>query len=460
MKPPIFKLFYLYFFCMVLPGAGRAWAQADETFIKNIYNEALIHGEAYENLRTLCKDIGARLAGSAEAQMAVDWGYTLLNRYGFDKVYLQEIKVPHWERGTPEAGWIINEQGDVLKLDVLALGGSVATQGLLQGEVLEVYDIEALKQLSAKEVEGKVVFLSKAFDPTLLNTFKAYGACYPIRGNGTSEAGRLGAKAVIIRSLAMPNDDFPHTGTMHYSEDVPKIPGAAISTNNANTLHQWLAKGKVTLKLQMNCQTLEEVVSYNVIAELTGKDDKIISFGGHLDSWDVGEGAHDDGAGIVHAIEAIRILKKLGYKPNHTLRCVLFMNEENGNRGGQAYARIASEKKEEHICAIESDNGGFLPLGFGISASDDQLKAIQSQARQLENFELYYFPKGGGGVDIGPLKNYYPNIVQLGLKVNSQRYFNYHHSHNDVFEEVNKRELELGAAALAGMVYLMDNLLN
>lgn len=437
----------------------NSFAQTDSTFIRKIYDEALEKGEAYENLRSLCKDVGARITGSAEAEMAIKWGEKLLKSYKFDKVYLQEIKVPHWERGTTEAAWIENEKGEILKLDILALGGSIGTNGLVSGEVIEVLNIEALKKLSENEVKGKIVFLSQAFDKKNIQTFKSYGACYPIRGLGANEAGKLNATAVVIRSLATPEDDFPHTGTMHYDEAANKIPAAAMSTNNATLLSKWLKKGKVTLKMEMDCKTYPDVTSYNVIAEMNGKDDKVITWGGHLDSWDVGEGAHDDGAGIAHSIEALRILKELGYQPNHKLRCVLFMNEENGNMGGKSYAKIVSEKKEEHICAIESDRGGFLPVGFDVNGTDEQLKLVQNFEGLLNNFELFRFRKGFGGVDIGPLKEYYPNMIQLGMAISSQRYFNYHHTNNDVFENVNKRELELGAAAMATMIYLMDKTL-
>ncbi len=431
-------------------------AQSDSIFIRKIYDEALENGQSYQNLRHLCKNIGARITGSAEAEMAVKWGEKLLNSYGFDKVYLQEITVPHWERGTKEAAWITNDKGQTVKLDILALGGSVGTDGLIGAEVIEVYDVEALKKLTNGEVKDKIVFLSKAFDQKLISTFFAYGGCYPLRGNGTKEAGKLNAKAVVIRSLATPTDKFPHTGTMSYDADGNKIPGAAISTENADLLSSWLKQGKVTLNMEMDCKAYPDVISYNVIAEITGKDDKIISFGGHLDSWDVGEGAHDDGAGIVHSIEALRILNMLGYKPNHTIRCVLFMNEENGNMGGRSYAQIAFDKKEKHICAIESDRGGFLPIGFDVNGSDKQVKMVQKLKPLLKDFELYRFEKGFGGVDIGPLKQFYPDMIQLGLAINSQAYFNMHHSANDVFENVNQRELELGSAAMAAMVYLMD----
>lgn len=433
-----------------------SFTQSDSTFIRKIYNEALENGQSYENLRSLCKDIGARVTASAEAEMAVKWGEKLLNAYGFDKVYLQEIKVPHWERGTTEAAWIEDEKGNVLKLDVLALGSSVGTNGLLKAEVIQFDDVDALKKAKTEQVKGKIVFLNDAFNQKYIRTFKAYGACYPQRGDGAKEAGNLGAVAVVIRSLASSDDDHPHTGTMNYDSAKVKIPAAAMSTNNANALSQWLKKGKVTLSLEMDCKTYPDVTSYNVIAEMNGKDEKVITWGGHLDSWDVGEGAHDDGAGIVHSIEALRILKKLGYQPQHKLRCVLFMNEENGNKGGKTYATWCASNKENHIAAIESDRGGFLPTGFDIRGTDKQVKFVQQFKELLYNFQLFKFDKGYSGVDIGPLMNEYPDMIQLGMTINSQEYFDYHHSEADVFEAVNKRELELGAAAMAAMVYLLD----
>lgn len=437
-----------------------AWSNPDSVFIRKIYNEALSSGESYQNLRSLCKDVGARITGSAEAKMAIKWGHDLLDSYGFDNVYLQEIKVPHWERGTTEAGWMVSEKGDMHKLNILALGGSVGTNGLLDGEVVLVESVSDLAKMKPEQIKGKIVFYNKPFDQTFIHTFHAYGACIDQRWDGTSKAAELEAKAVIIRSLASSTDDHPHTGSMHYEEGVIQIPGAAVSTKDADMLVDWLKKGKVYVSMELDCRQYADEVSYNVIAEMSGhEDDQIITFGGHLDSWDVGEGAHDDGAGIVHSIEALRLLKKLGYQNNHTLRCVLFMNEENGNFGGKNYAEIASENHEKHICALESDRGGFLPIGFDIQGSPAQVEMVQQFRDLLYDFELYKFEKGYSGVDIRPLMEHYPDMVQLGLVINSQEYFNYHHAETDVFESVNKRELELGCAALAAMVYLLDKTL-
>ena len=437
----------------------NAFSQTDSLFIRKVYDEALENGQSYENLRSLCKDIGARITGSAEAEMAIKWGEKLLKSYEFDNVYLQEIKVPHWERGTKEAAWIENDKGEVRKLKIVALGSSIGTNGLLSGEVIGFSSIEELKKANPADIKDKIVFLGQAFDQKLIKTFEAYGGCYPQRGNGAEEAGKLGAKAVVIRSLASSHDDHPHTGNMNYGESERKIPAAAMSTNDAETLGKWLKTGKVSLSIEMDCKSYPDVTSYNVIAEINGKDDKIITWGGHLDSWDVGEGAHDDGAGIAHSIEALRILKTLNYQPQHKLRCVLFMNEENGNFGGKGYAKWAKKNNEKHICAIESDRGGFLPTGFDVRGSEQQVKMVQSFKDLLYDFQLYKFGAGFSGVDIGPLMDEYPNMIQLGMTINSQRYFDYHHAESDVFENVNKRELELGAASMATMIYLMDKTL-
>jgi carboxypeptidase Q len=435
-----------------------ATAQNDSTFIRIIYDTVLSDGEAYEDLRSLCKDIGARITGSAEAEMAVYWGEAKMKEYGFDKVYLQEIEVPHWERGTTEAGWIKSQDGKLMKVHLLALGGSIGTDGLMEAEVIEFKSLDELKKADAATIKGKIVFINQPMDEKQISTFKAYGGCYAIRGFGAVEASHLGASAVLIRSLGLPLDDHPHTGSMHYVDSVEKIPAAALSTNDAELLSTVLENGTATFVLEMDCRSYPNVKSYNVIGELTGteKPDEIITFGGHLDSWDTGEGAHDDGAGIVHCLEAMRILKTLNYKPKHTLRLVFFMNEENGNRGGQDYAKIVSDKGEKQIAALESDRGGFSPRGFHCDGSDEYVELLQSFEPQLTHYELHDFKRGYGGVDISPLHLYYPDIPLFGLVPDSQRYFDFHHAPSDVFENVNKRELELGAAAVASMLYLLD----
>ncbi len=432
----------------------------DSIFIRQIFDAALDKGHAYEDLRSLCKDIGARLSGSAEAEMAVYWGEQKMKAYGLDRVYLQEIEVPHWERGTKEAAWIKNKKGELRKVEVLALGGSVGTEGLLSGEIVQFETLEDLKKANGREIEGKIVFLSEAMDNKVISTFSAYGGCFPNRGWGAVEAAKKGALAVVIRSLGFPVDDHPHTGSLIYDDTVKKIPGAALSTRDAELLTDWLKIGKVEMLLEMNCRDLGTVVSYNVIGEITGNNnkDEIITVGGHLDSWDVGEGAHDDGAGIMHSLEAFRILKVLGYQPRHTLRVVFFMNEENGEMGGNSYAQFASDAGEKHVAAIESDAGGFSPRGFGISnGTPEFIEKVQAAVTPvLKPYELSRFENGYGGTDIDPLKSFYPDIVLFGLVPDSQRYFDFHHTAADVFENVNKRELELGCASTAAFLYLID----
>lgn len=450
-------------FVLILLFAQIGFCQInDSVFIRQIFTEALSDGNSYEDLRSLCKDVGPRLSGSSEAEMAIVWSERKMKSYGFDKVYLQEIKVPHWERGTKESGWIEKKSGELIRVNMLALGGSIGTDNkILKGEIIEFETLDELKKTDAKLVAGKIVFLNQEMDEKMINTFRAYGGCYPIRGDGAVEAAKKGAVGVIIRSLALPIDVHPHTGGLHYENDVIKIPGAAISTYDAELLSQLLSTESAEFLMEMDCRTLEDKVSYNVIAEMTGTEspNEIITFGGHLDSWDTGEGAHDDGAGVIHCLEALRILKELNYKPKHTLRVVFFMNEENGNMGGKMYADWSKNKGEKQVAAIESDRGGFTPRGFECQGDSLQVCLLASFEKNFEPYDLHIFREGYGGVDIGPLRNVFQGIPLYGFVPDSQRYFDFHHSPNDVFENVNKRELELGCASIAALVYLLDKTL-
>lgn len=435
----------------------------DSLFIRTIYNQALTNGNAYEDLRSLCKDVGARLSGSAESEMAVKWAVNKLENYGFDKVYLQDVMVPHWERGSKEAGWFQEEKGQINKVNLLALGGSIATDGLLSAPLIMFETREDLLAAKPRKVEGKIVFINQPMNQKVINTFNAYGGCYPIRGLGAIDAAKKGAVGVIIRSLSLSDHEHPHTGTMHYEDSINKIPAAAISTNDANKLSALInsTRKDITFSFEMNCKKYPDKPSHNVIAEMVGSENPnhIITFGGHLDSWDVGEGAHDDGAGIVHSMEALRLLKKVKYKSRNTLRVVFFMNEENGNMGGKTYASKVKALEEEHIAAVESDRGGFSPRGFSCDGSEKHLALLQSFETLLTPYDLHKFEKGYGGVDISPLKDEFNDIALFGFIPDSQRYFDFHHNANDVFENVNKRELELGAAAMASIIYLLDRYL-
>lgn len=432
--------------------------EKDSIQIKKIFNEALENGECYQNLEVLCKNIGHRLTASPGAEKAVEWGKKLLEKYKFDNVYLQPVKVPNWKRGANDAGWFSTPEFETQrKLSLLALGGSIGTNGTILAEIVEVKTFEELEKLGKEKIEGKIVFFNRAMDPKNISTFKSYGGCYEQRGYGAIEAAKYGAKAVLVRSLSLKMDNMPHTGSMNYKEGITKIPAAAISTRDCVKLKQQLLNGKkVTVSLNLQCKNLPEITSYNVIGEIKGSEnpENIILVGGHLDSWDIGEGAHDDGAGVVHSIEALRLLKATGYKPKNTIRVVLFMNEENGNRGGKEYAKVAKEKSINHIAAIESDRGGFSPRGFSLDGNPEQVKKLKTFRELLKPYNLHILEKGYGGVDIGPLKN--GKVALIGLVPDSQRYFDHHHAQTDLFKNVNQRELELGAASCAALLYLID----
>lgn len=431
-------------------------SKLDSAIIRSIYDEALGNGQSYENLRVLCKDVGARLSGSPEAEKAVTWGYELLKSYAFDTVFLQEVMVPKWERGCCESG-IVYLENEQKKINITALGGSVGCEKPIKGEVIEVKYFTDLAALGEEKIKGKIVFFNRAMDPLLINTGAAYGGANDQRTKGASEASKYGAIGTIVRSLTLADDEFPHTGAMDYLEGVLKIPSAAISTADAKYISASLKENpNLQFEMDLRCVKHPDVLSHNVIAEIRGSEfpDKYIVVGGHLDSWDIGEGAHDDGAGIVQSIEVLRIFQSLKIRPKHTLRVVLFINEENGNRGGITYARVAKELGMNHIAAIESDAGGFTPRGFRIDANDNQVTLFKSWSKLFEPYQIHSFLEGHGGVDIGPLKD--GNIALIGLSPDSQRYFDYHHSDRDIFENVHRRELELGAGTVAALTWLID----
>ncbi|TDU42677.1 peptidase M28-like protein [Gelidibacter sediminis] len=435
-------------------------AQSDAENIKKIYSQSLTDGKSYEWLRHLSNNIGARLSGSYGAEQAVAYTKEELEKLGLDKVWLQPVMVPKWIRGLPEFAYIETKQGKTTHVNICALGGSVETpNGGVRAQVVEVMGIDELKALGKDRVQGKIVFFNRPMQADLINTFEAYGGCSDQRYSGAYEAGKLGAVGVIVRSLNLRLDDFPHTGSMTYA-DLPvsqRIPSAAISTNDAELLSTMLALDpSLSFFFKQNCQQLDDVLSYNVIGEITGSEfpEEYIVVGGHLDSWDLGDGSHDDGAGVVQSMDVLRLLKISGITPKRSIRVVLFMNEENGLRGGKKYAEIAKSKNEKHIFALESDSGGFTPRGFSFDCSDAQFQKVLGWKELFKPYLIHYFEKGGSGADIGPLKS--DGIVLAGLRPDSQRYFDHHHAANDTFDAVNKRELELGAATMASLVYLFD----
>ncbi|KAA9339721.1 M20/M25/M40 family metallo-hydrolase [Hymenobacter busanensis] len=432
-------------------------AKTDSVNIRKIYDEALLHGQSYDNLRTLCTTIGARLSGSPQAEQAVQWGKQTMEKLGFDRVYLQEVIVPHWVRGAKEKAEVKSKKlGKTPKINLCALGGSVG--GNAKAGVVEVRSWDELAKLPDAQVKGKFVFFNRPFDDKLIEPGAAYGGAVDQRGRGAIEAAKRGAVGALVRSMTSAHDDFPHTGAMRYDEKVPKVPAAALSTNSADWLSQALkADPNLEFELEMSCQTLPEVKSYNVVGEIKGtkRPDEIIVVGGHLDSWDLAQGAHDDGTGCVQSIEALRLLLASGLRPERTVRAVLFMNEENGNRGGTKYAELAKAAGEKHLAAIESDGGGFTPRGFGVEAAQPATVArVQQWAPLLAPYHAQEIGPGHGGTDIGPLKDQVKALI--GYDCDSQRYFDLHHTAADTFDKVHRRELELGGAGMASLIYLLS----
>jgi carboxypeptidase Q len=448
----------LFLLVVSLPFIAQAQVNQDSITIKKMADEIMTNGKAYDLLRELTKKIGGRLAGSPQQQNAAVWGKRNMEAYNPDKVYMQPCKTPNWQRGGKDFAAIVGLDGKATTqtLEVLALGNSLGSNGLIEADILAVANFEELEKRK-DEVKGKIVYFNSEFDPTYIQTFKAYGAAGVYRRSGASRAAKYGAVGVMIHSLSTAPDNAPHTGTMVYDEALPKIPAVALGPNDAKALYAMAKKGTVRAQMQTYGFFLPDADENNVVAELKGTEhpEEIITIGGHLDSWDVNEGAHDDGAGIVQTMEILRAMKALNYQPKHTIRFVLFANEENGGKGGAKYAELAKLNKEKHILALESDAGGFTPRGIGVTCTPAQLAKFQQWTPLLKPYGTEV-NAGGGGADIGPLTGYDKTVVMSSLTPDSQRYFDLHHAKTDVFENVNKRELLLGAVNIAAFIYLVD----
>jgi carboxypeptidase Q len=449
----VFISAFVILFSSILVAQSPVVQKYDSLAVR-IAKEALRSNNSFDMLEDLCTNIGNRISGSPQAAKAVLWAKAKMEELGFENVHLEAVMVPHWVRGPVEEAYLLLPSGQREKLKIAALGGSIATppEGIT-AEVIEVKSFVELQKLGEK-AKGKIVFFNRPMDRTLFQTFAAYGGAVDQRGRGAIMAARAGGVAALVRSMTTRIDDSPHTGAMGYVDTVAKVPSAAISTRGAENLSKLLAQGiPVRIQLKLSAQTLPDVESANVVGELRGteKPNEVIVVGGHLDSWDIGFGAQDDGAGCVQTIEALRLLKKLGLKPMRTIRAVMFMNEENGDRGGIGYA-AKDRPGEKHIAAIESDAGGFSPRGFGIGDSLTYIK-IAPWGPLLRSFGADQITRGGGGTDIGPLAE--KGVPLISLSVDSQRYFDVHHSENDNLAAVNERELALGAAAMAILTYVM-----
>ena len=468
----ITRIFFLSFIFYLLLSSNRLFSQnTDSLTIRRIFNEALSNSTSNNNLRYLCTHIGGRICGSPQAAEAVQWAKNVLDGMKLDTVFLQETKVRHWVRGREEV-MVTPKQAAGFMLNACAIGGTIGTgDNGIRGNVIEVYDFDELKKLGKEKIEGKIVFINHPADPAQYYTFNAYGGTARYRVYGAAQAAYYGAIGVVVRSATLAQDDYPHTGIMHYADTIVKIPAASISTNDADKLSDFLKREPgLELKIRMTNSEEPEVISYNVIGEIRGTEhpEEVIIFGGHLDAWDNGQGANDDGTGVVQTIEILRLFKALNLKPKRTIRVVVFMDEEMEQRGAKTYAEYAIGKSrsplpsskfripktENHIAAIEADRGGTSPFGFSIDATDQQLQQIKAWKDLLYPYGLYSFDKGGSGVDVGKLKPL--GTALIALVTDSQRYFDYHHSPNDTFDKVNQRELQLGSFSMAALVYLID----
>lgn len=441
--------------CLAIAGNLFSQSKNDSLAFRNISNEIMNNGKAYDNLKDLTKNIGHRLSGSAAYEKSVQWAVKQLKDAGADKVWTEEVMVPVWERGK-ESLQIKTKDGKWKSINMLSLGNSEGTKGKdLVGEVIVVRSLDEFNKLSNDNVKGKIVLFNYPFRQDYIKTMQGYSDAAKYRSTTASLVAEKGGKAVLVRSISTAFDDVPHTGSMRYKDNVEKIPAVALGPNSADQLEALSKSQTITVKLNSNCDMKADKLSYNVIGEITGKSSKdVIVVGGHLDSWDVGEGAQDDGAGIVQSIEVLRAYKKLGINNKNTIRAICFANEENGVRGGTAYAKNIKDKGEKNIFAIESDSGGYSPRGIALDMPQEKMNQILSWKSLFLPYGVYDFDERYAGTDIHPMKE--NGAALAGLVPDSQRYFDIHHSEKDTFDKVNRRELLLGAVVMTQLIYMID----
>ncbi len=445
----------LFSIVLMVSVLGVRAQNADSIMIKNIFDNALKSEISYRQLEGLCDVAPGRLAGLPAMDTAMQYMLRTMKTMPFDSVYIQPCMVRQWLPGRDTA-WYTIKGKKKCPLTVDILGGSVPTpEGGITAQVLVFKSIDDMKKADPATIKGKIVYFNRPFNQTYYNAFRAYGENAQMRVLGADEASKQGAVAVLVRSINSVTDDFPHTGIMRYKTTDTKIPAFAISTKDALELDSVLLKFPETnVYLHSTCKELPEIQQGNVIGEIRGTEhpERVITVGGHLDSWYNSAGAHDDGGGCVQSLEVARLFFETGYKPQNTLRIVMFIDEEMDQRGGKKYAADAKEKGETHIFALESDHGMALPTGFSVDSA--VLVKVQAWKYLLEPYGFNKIEKGFGGVDISFLKEL--GVPLCGLVTDSQRYFEYHHSGNDTFDKIVRRELQLGAAGMAALIYLVD----
>ena len=445
------------FLCIALSTVSQ---NSDSLMLRKIFDYYLIQSKCYSNLEFLSTKIESRLSGSPGAAKAVVWAKRAMYEAGADTVYLQPCMVPHWIRGKKESCSLLTKQNKTISFNICALGNSIATKANgLTAPVIEVKSFKALDSLGENGIKGKIVFFNVYFDHTHLTTGACYGETVTYRYSAPSKAAKYGAVGTIVRSMSSISNDFPHTGVMGYDTILckTKIPACAISFTGADKLLDELNANKdLKLTINMSCKMLPDELSYNVVGEIKGstKANEIILAGGHLDAWDNGQGAHDDGAGVVQGIEVLGMFKKLNIKPQHTIRAVAFMNEENGGAGGKAYFEDTQKNNLKHIAALESDAGGFSPRGISVDTTMGAFAKALGWKNLLNPYFVQYITQGGHGADIGYLADI--GVPLMGFEPDGQKYFDYHHTSDDTFDKINKRELSLSAGVIGSLIYLID----
>lgn len=422
-----------------------------------IIGTALVEGEAYEKLEYLSDRIGNRLSGSPQLDQAIQWAMERMKADGLENVRAEKAKVPHWVRGEESAQILTPAKH---KLTILGLGGTIGTP--LEGITAEVVVVRSFDELDklGEQVKGKIVLYNSPMRKDL-PTGQAYGEAVRYRSIGAVRAAKYGAVASLVRSVTTVSLNTPHTGAMNYDENVPKIPAAAVTIENAELMQRLFLRGqKITLNLKLGAKTLPDAESANVVGEIRGseKPEEVVLVSGHLDSWDVGTGSNDDGAGCVIAMEAVRVIAKLGLRPKRTIRVVLFTNEENGLYGAFAYRDAHKDKFDKHVAAIEADSGGTRPVGFSFKGSDAGFTLIKEISLLLQNLRSDNIDRSQGspGADISVLVN--AGVPGLGLRNDSTNYFDIHHTDADTLDKMDKTDLALNVATMAVMVYILADM--
>ncbi|MCF8240069.1 MAG: M20/M25/M40 family metallo-hydrolase [Melioribacteraceae bacterium] len=460
MKKPIAALIFFTIISSLSTTFGQAFTNNSKEHYDKIADEiirsALTEAKGYEWLKELC-EIGPRLSGSENSLKAIYWAKEKMESLGFDSVWLQPVMVPHWERGGVENAEIVKSKSfDGKSLNITALGGSIGTSGDgITGHILEVKSFEELHSYGEK-AKGKIIFFNRSFDNGLANTFAGYGGVVGQRVQGAVEAAKAGGIGAIVRSVTSKYDNVPHTGVMQYVESVNKVPSVSIGLIDADFLSRAVKnEPQIEVNIKLDCKTFTDAKSFNVIGEIRGSEfpDEVIVVGGHYDSWDKGCGAHDDGAPCLQTMEVLDLFKRLNIQPKRTIRCVFFINEENGTRGAETYGEYAMNSTEIHLAAIESDRGVFTPRGFTADTDSLTLSKLQGWIPVLKKSLIDWIEKGGSGVDVSRIKN---AKGLFGFYPDNQRYMDLHHSDNDIFETVHPREMEMGSAAIAIFTYLLS----